>query len=58
MEDRMPVRRRKDSRGPYYQWGDNGKKYRYRSGNKSSRVKAKEKAQRQGRAARASGYSG
>lgn len=54
----MPVRRRKDSRGPFYQWGDNGKKYRYRSGNKSSREKAKEKAQRQGRAARASGYRG
>lgn len=52
MERTMPVRRRRDSRGPYYQWGERGKKYHYQSGNKVSRVKAKEKAKRQARAAR------
>ena len=54
----MPVRRGKDGDGPYYQWGESGKKYRYESGNKSSREKAKANAERQGRAARASGYRG
>lgn len=54
----MPVRRREDTKGPYYQWGDNGKKYRYTAGDKSSRSTAKHKAERQGRAARASGYKG
>lgn len=54
----MPVHRSKDSQGPYYQWGDSGKKYRYESGNKKSRDQAKEKAERQGRAARASGNKG
>lgn len=54
----MPVRRGKDSEGPYYQWGKSGKKYHYESGNKSSRSKAKNEAERQGKAARASGYDG
>jgi len=54
----MPVHRRKDSDGPYYQWGESGKKYHYQLGDKSSREKAKEKATRQGTAARASGYEG
>lgn len=54
----MPVHRGKDSKGPYYQWGDRGKKYHYESGDKSSREKAKKKAEQQGRAARASGYRG
>ena len=54
----MPVHRGKDSDGPYYQWGDSGKKYRYKSGNKSSRESAKSKAKKQGRVARASGYEG
>lgn len=53
----MPVRRGKDSNGPYYQWGSQ-KKYYYTSNDKESREKAKEKAQRQGRAAYASGYRG
>lgn len=52
----MPVNRGKDSSGPYYQWGDSGKKYHYESGNRQSREDAKRKAERQGRAARASGY--
>lgn len=57
-EEPMPVHRSKDSQGPYYQWGDSGKKYHYTAGDRTSREKAKEKAEKQGRAARASGYKG
>jgi hypothetical protein len=53
----MPVHRGKDSKGPFYRWGDSGKKY-HRSGSKSSRDAAKKKAEKQGQAARASGYKG
>jgi hypothetical protein len=52
----MPVRRRKDAQGPYYQWGDHGKKYRYKPGDKAGRERAKQGATRQGQAARARGY--
>jgi hypothetical protein len=54
----MPVQRGKDSDGPYYQWGESGKKYRYQTGDKSSREAAKKKATKQGQAARAAGYEG
>lgn len=54
----MPVRRRQDAKGPYYQWGDHGRKYRYTSGNTASRERAKHAATRQGQAARARGYRG
>jgi hypothetical protein len=54
----MPVHRGKDSKGPFYQWGGEGKKYHYTSGSKSSRDAAKKKAEKQGQAARASGYRG
>jgi hypothetical protein len=54
----MPVRRRQDSKGPYYQWGDSGRKYRYTPGNASSRNRARQAATRQGQAARARGYRG
>lgn len=54
----MPVKRGKNRDGPYYQWGDSGKKYHYTSGDEQSREAAKEKARRQGRAARARGYQG
>lgn len=54
----MPVHRGKDSKGAYYQWGDSGKKYRYETGDKSSRKRARSKAEKQGQAARASGYKG
>ena len=54
----MPVKRGKDGKGPYYQWGDSGKKYHYEPGIEDSREKAKDKATKQGRAARASGYRG
>jgi len=54
----MPVHRGKDADGPFYQWGDSGKKYHYESGDSRSREAAKEKATRQARAARARGYGG
>jgi hypothetical protein len=57
-EDSMPVKRGKDNKGPYYQWGDSGKKYHYESGNQKSRERAKDKAQKQGQAAHAAGYGG
>jgi hypothetical protein len=54
----MPVHRSKDGKGPYYQWGESGKKYHYEAGDAQSRERAKEKAEKQGRAARAAGYRG
>jgi hypothetical protein len=54
----MPVRRRQDSKGPYYQWGDSGRKYRYKPGDKASRDRARQGATRQGQAAHARGYRG
>jgi len=57
-EGSMPVQRGRDSKGPYYQWGDSGKKYHYTAGNKEARLRALRRAKRQGRAARASGYNG
>lgn len=54
----MPVHRGRDGEGPYYQWGDSGKRYRYEPGDKESRDKARERAEKQGRAVRASGYRG
>jgi hypothetical protein len=50
----MPVRRGKDKDGAYYQWGESGKKYRYQTGNDSSREAAKTKAEKQGKAVKAS----
>ena len=50
----MPVHRGKDKHGAYYQWGESGKKYRYETGDSDSRKSAKEKAERQGRAIKAS----
>jgi hypothetical protein len=54
----MPVKRSKDSQGPYYQWGESGKKYPYKAGDRKSREQAKAKASKQGQAAHASGYGG
>ena len=54
----MPVRRHNSSRGPYYQWGNHGKRYYYIAGDKRSRAIAKQKAMAQGRAAHAAGYRG
>lgn len=46
----MPVQRGSDSNGPYYRWGDSGKKYYYTSNSVTSRENAKDKARRQGAA--------
>jgi len=52
----MPVHRRINSQGSFYQWGESGKKYYYISGNNKSRENAKAKATRQGIAIHASGW--
>jgi hypothetical protein len=54
----MPVKRGQDKQGPYYQWGDSGKKYRYKTSDKRSRDRAKKQASKQGQAAHAHGYAG
>jgi hypothetical protein len=54
----MPVHRGRDRRGPYYQWGESGRRYYYTSGDTSSRNRARHQATRQGQAARARGYRG
>lgn len=54
----MPVHQGRDSIGPYYQWGDHGKKYYYKPNDEKSRKDAQAKAAKQGRAAYASGYKG
>lgn len=54
----MPVRRKRDSKGPYYQWGKSGKKFYYKAGNESSRKRALKKAKEQAKAIYASGYKG
>jgi hypothetical protein len=46
----MPVRRGKNTHGPYYQYGDTGHKYYYTAGNGKSREKARARAALQGRA--------
>ena len=40
-----------------YQWGSHGKIYTYKVGDEASREKAKAKAEAQGRAAHANGFS-
>ena len=52
----MPVHRGQDAKGPFYQWGEHGKRYRYTPGDKDAREKAKRAASRQGEAAHAHGY--
>jgi hypothetical protein len=44
----MPVRKHKDNKGSFYQWGSHGAKYYYIPGNAKSRNAAKAKATRQG----------
>jgi hypothetical protein len=51
----MPVQRKQDSKGAFYQWGESGAKYHYTAGDAESRKKAMKKAQKQGAAAHASG---
>lgn len=54
----MPVKRGRDKKGYFYRWGSSGKKYYFKKGDRSARTRAKNKAERQGRAIRASGYRG
>jgi hypothetical protein len=54
----MPVHNGKDAKGPYYQWGNSGKKYYYVSGNKQSRENAKKKSHQQAVAIHAHGWRG
>jgi hypothetical protein len=54
----MPVQPCSEDGKPGYKWGDVGKCYVYTPGNDDSRDRAKARAERQGRAARASGYTG
>ena len=48
----MPVMRGKDSKGPFYRWGESKTthRYHYKSGNRISRLLAHAKAAKQGRA--------
>lgn len=46
----MPVNNKRDTQGPYYQWGDTGYKYHYIPNNKRSREIAYAKCIKQGRA--------
>lgn len=48
----MPVHRKKDAQSPYYQWGNEGKKYRYLTGDKKSRDRAKQLAMAEAKTAR------
>lgn len=52
----MPVHKTTSNGKPAYQWGNHGKKYTYKPGDKASRERAKKKAIAQGQAAHASGY--
>jgi hypothetical protein len=54
----MPVHRTTKGSKPAMQWGNHGAKYAYAPGDKASMERAREKAQAQGRAARAHGYKG
>jgi len=51
----MPVKKGKDSKGSFYQWGSQTK-YHYTAGSEASRKKAKQKAHLQGAAAERRGY--
>ena len=46
----MPIHNRRDKNGPYFQWGNHGKKYYYIPRNPISRAKAKALCMRQARA--------
>jgi hypothetical protein len=53
----MPATRKADALGPYYQWGERGHRYRYTAGDKVGRLRAKELAERQGRAIHAQAHN-
>ena len=50
----MPIHKRVDSTGHYYQYGESGKKYYFTVGDAASEVEALEKAKRQSAAIHAS----
>lgn len=50
----MPVQRCTINGKPGFRWGSSGKCYGYTAGNSASRNRARNKAERQGRAVRAS----
>jgi hypothetical protein len=50
----MPVHRTTENGKPAYQYGQEGKKYTYTAGNEESRRRAREKAEKQGRAIKSS----
>ncbi len=52
----MPIHNGRDSNGPFYQWGNSGKRYHYIPGNKRSRDIAKQKATKQAVAIYSSGW--
>ena len=54
----MPVQTKQDDKGCYAQWGNSGAKYYYKCGDAAARQQAIERANKQGRAAYASGYKG
>lgn len=54
----MPIHNREDAGGPYFQWGEHGKKYYYKHGDAAGKADARDKAGRQARAAYAHGYKG
>jgi hypothetical protein len=54
----MPIHTETDSEGPYCQWGNHGKKYRYTSGSARGETFACKKAGRQAAAAHANGWHG
>lgn len=54
----MPVHAGKDKKGCYARWGNSGKKYYYKCGDKAARQRAKNRAAKQGAAAHAAGYKG
>lgn len=54
----MPVHSCSENSKPGYQWGGSGKCYTYNPNSKSSKERARRKAEAQGKAAYASGYKG
>jgi hypothetical protein len=50
----MPIQRGVDSKGNFYRWGSEGKKYHYIVKNAESRAQAKKRAEKQGAAVHAS----
>lgn len=53
----MPLHNRRDSKGPYFIWGERGKKYYYKANSKLSKSRAKSKAMKQARAIESSSHN-